>query len=74
MLCTVSVIVGLNIVGPCAAFILHAWQIEIVTGGINEGLRAVESGSMELLRDMLPPCVLFLVVGGKSVLTPKDRQ
>ena len=38
----VPVIVGLNIVGPCTAVILHGRQVEIVTGGIDQRLRAVE--------------------------------
>ena len=63
---------GLNIVDPCTAVILYGRQVEIVTGGINQRLRAVGCGSVVWFGDMLPPRIHFFAIGGE-IVTATDR-
>lgn len=72
VLCTGSLIVWLNIVDPCTAVILNGRQFEIVTGCVDQSLRAVKCGSVVWFGDMLPPCVHFSVIGGE-IVTATDR-
>lgn len=72
VLCTGSVMVGLNIVDPCTAVILHGWQVEIVTGCVDQRLRAVKCGSVVWFGDMLPPRIHFFAIGGE-IVTSTDR-